>query len=176
MPGMERFGSRNRRDAITSRFRLRDYDYSTPGLYFVTICTQDRMCRFGHVADGSMVLNEPGEMVSGRWSDVSSAFGDVSIEHSVVMPNHVHAIIGIGLETPQADVRTPLPDILHWYKSSTTTLYIKGVKAQTWPRFERRLWQQGYHERIIRSERELDRLWAYIDANPAQWERDTYFT
>lgn len=172
---MERFGSRNRRDAITSRFRLREYDYSTPGLYFVTICTQDRMCHFGQVANDVMVLNEPGVMVCDRWSELSSAFPDVAIEHHVVMPNHVHAIIGIGLDAPDADVRTALPDVLHWYKSTTTTLYIKGVEAQAWPRFDGRLWQRGYHDHIIRDDRELNRLWSYIDANPSNWERDTFF-
>src|SRR5690606_9465230 len=133
MPGMVRFGSRNQRDAITSRFRLRDYDYSTPGLYFVTICTQDRECRFGHVVVGLMMPSESGRMVSDQWSNLTSAFSDVSIEHLVVMPNHVHAIVGIGLETPEADVRTPLSDAMHWYKSMTTTLCIKGVKSCEWP-------------------------------------------
>jgi putative transposase len=173
--GMERFGSRNRRDAITSRFRLRDYDYSTPGLYFVTICAQDRLFRFGHVVNDVMVLNEPGVMLSDRWSEVTSAFADVTVEHHVVMPNHVHAIIGIGLEAPAAIDRTPLPDVLHWYKSMTTTLYIQGVKAMGWPRFNGRLWQKGYHDHIIRNERAFDRFWDYIDANPAQLERDAFF-
>ena len=172
---MERFGSRNRRDAITSRFRLRDYDYSSPGLYFVTICAQDRACRFGFIDDAVMNLNDAGRMASNRWFEVSTAFPDVSVEQQVVMPNHIHAIIGIALDSPDAEWRTPLPNVMQWYKSTTTNLYIKGVKAHGWPRFDGRLWQKGYHDHIIRNERELDRLWSYIDANPANWERDTFF-
>ncbi len=129
---MERFGSRNRRDAITSRFRLRDYDYSTPGLYFITICTQDRVCRFGRVANDVMILNEPGQMATDCWLDVSSAFRDVSIEHHLVMPNHVHAIIGIGIESTGTwrDIRR-CPDVLHWYKSTDNQACTSRVSMAT---------------------------------------------
>ena len=176
MPGLERFGSRNRRDTITSRFRLRDYDYSAPGLYVITVCAQDRICRFGQVINDVMELNEPGRMAADRWTDLGTTYPDVSVEHYVVMPNHVHAIVSIGFDSPDADERTSLPDVLHWYKSTTTNLYIKGVKTQGWPRFHGRLWQKGFHDHIIRNEREFDRLWSYIDANPANWKRDTFFS
>jgi putative transposase len=122
-----------------------------------------------------MVLSPAGSMVSNQWSALASAFPDVTIEHQIVMPNHVHAIVGLGLDVREAAERTSLPVAMHWYKSTTTNLYIKGVHAGGWPRFDGHLWQPGYHDHIVRTERELDRLWSYIDSNPAQWQRDAFF-
>jgi putative transposase len=168
------FGTRNRRDAITSRFRLRNYDYSTPGLYFVTVCTEGRVTRFGRVVDDVMIPNDPGQMVSDLWFELSIGFPGVMVDAWVTMPNHVHALIGIGLEQPEVLERPTLPDVMHWYKSKSTNLYIKGVKTAGWPRFDRRLWQPGYHEHIVRDDRDLDRIRDYIEGNPANWQEDVF--
>lgn len=170
------YGSRNRRDAISSRFRLRGYDYSTPGLYFVTICTEGRIHRFGSVVNDEMLLNDPGRTVSGLWDELPSVFPDVSVDARVTMPNHVHAIICIGLNLPENATHSSLLAIAHWYKPKSTGLYIKGVKTAGWPRFDGRLWQPGYHEHIVRDDRDLERIREYIAGNPANWQKDGFYS
>ena len=163
---MSDFGSRNRRDSITSRLRLREWDYSTPGFYFVTICCQNREHRFGCVSDKVMHLSEPGLMVNQLWSELSSTISSASVDAFVTMPNHIHVLIELGLSSSGP---SSLVDVIHWYKSKSTTLYIHGVKEQGWRRFEGRLWQEKYHDHIVRNDRELAAIREYITNNPAKW-------
>ena len=73
--------------------RVKGYDYAQPGAYFVTICAQDRECRFGTVADGVMHLNDAGRMVASVWDELPIFYPGVGIDAFVVMPNHIHGII-----------------------------------------------------------------------------------
>ncbi|MEW6181024.1 MAG: transposase [Chloroflexota bacterium] len=73
--------------------RLKGYDYSQPGAYFVTICTRDRACLFGTVVNGEMRLNEWGEIVLWTWRDLPNHVPNVQLDAFVIMPNHVHGII-----------------------------------------------------------------------------------
>ena len=73
--------------------RLKDYDYSLPGAYFVSICTQDRLCLFGNVVNDLMVLNKAGKMIEHAFLDLSQRFDEIEIKAHVVMPNHCHVII-----------------------------------------------------------------------------------
>jgi len=73
--------------------RLRGYDYSRSGAYYVTLCTQDRACLFGEVVDGDMQVNDAGCMVSNAWHSLFDRFPNIDLDAFVVMPNHVHGII-----------------------------------------------------------------------------------
>lgn len=75
--------------------RLRDYDYSRAGAYFVTICTWQRECLFGEVVDGVMRLNDAGRVVDESWQQISTHFSGVDIDQCVIMPNHFHGIVSI---------------------------------------------------------------------------------
>jgi REP element-mobilizing transposase RayT len=75
--------------------RLKGYDYTQPGAYFVTICTHDRACLFGEVVDGQMRLNELGRLVEWTWQDLPNHVANIELDAFVVMPNHVHGIIVI---------------------------------------------------------------------------------
>ncbi|MCH8961165.1 MAG: hypothetical protein IH820_07505 [Bacteroidetes bacterium] len=75
--------------------RLRDYDYRQPGAYFITICTYDRDCLFGQVVDGVMELTPSGRIVADEWHRTEMVRPNVVLDAFVVMPNHVHGIIGI---------------------------------------------------------------------------------
>ena len=83
--------------------RLRGYDYSQPGAYFVTICVQHRKCLFGTITDGKMQLNEIGQIVVERWNRIPQHFPPVELGGSVIMPNHMHGIITWGI----AETREP---------------------------------------------------------------------
>ena len=173
---MIRFNSRNRRDGVTSRLRLRDYDYASPGYYFVTMVCHDRAMYFGTIRGGQMEYSAAGKAVDAMWNDVPATLLGVTIDCQVVMPNHVHVLVGIGVELSDPEERASLKELIHWYKSITTTQVIKGVKELGWPRFDRHLWQSGFHDRIVRNERELETLRRYIATNPELWDEDTFYS
>ena len=180
--------------------RLQGYDYSQPGAYFVTICTQTQHCLFGEIANGEMLLNDSGRMISRWWAVLASKFPRVQPDLHVVMPNHFHGIViiegdpipvGAALRgrplTPRysethathdeeapggAHAGAPLPEIVGWLKTMTTNEYIRGVKERGWPRFHGRLWQRDYYERVFRSEEELRAVRQYVLDNPRKWEGD----
>jgi hypothetical protein len=93
--------------------RLRGYDYSAPGRYFVTICAQEKACLFGGIADGQIALNDYGRIVENVWKELPSHFPLVELDRFVVMPNHFHAIavivdprakrVGAGFPRPDSN-------------------------------------------------------------------------
>ena len=186
--------------------RLKGYDYSQPGAYFVTICVQGWRCLFGDVVDGEMSLNNAERMIATVWSSVLDRFPHVKAEVYVVMPNHFHAVViiehqPVGATTrvaPNADVsdvvqrdragtspaltesvamkRVTLGGVIGMFKSVTTYEYINGVREWDWAPFDRRLWQRNYWEHIIRTPESHVRIEDYIINNPAQWLKDDYCT
>ncbi len=87
--------------------RLKGYDYSRPGLYFITICCKDRACLFGHVVKEGMILNEAGKMVEAEWLKLPQRFNNIKLHDFVVMPNHFHAILEISVRATLVDTQPP---------------------------------------------------------------------
>jgi putative transposase len=171
--------------------RLREYDYSQQGGYFITICAKSKECIFGQIVNGEMRFNEAGYMVKKTWNNLSSRYSSIEIDEFIVMPNHMHAIIMIVgaplvgahsfeyAETmagtrPWAGTR-PAPtlgEVVGEFKSITTRLYIEGVRQKNWTQFNGKLWQRNYYEHIVRNEEDLDQIRRYIIMNPMQWHTD----
>lgn len=152
--------------------RASGFDYRSPGPCFVTICVQERRCLFGSVADDAVRLNMAGTMVAGAWRTMARQFRDVQFDDSVVMPNHVHALLTL----PLGDADGPeLGTIIQAFKRLTPHRYVEGVKACGWPKFDGRLWQRSFHDHIVRNDRDMDRLREYIVANPALWAEDRLY-
>jgi REP element-mobilizing transposase RayT len=156
--------------------RLKGYDYSQAGAYFITLCTQDRACLFGRVMNGEMRLNDAGRMVLAEWNRLPERFPQVVVDAFVVMPNHVHGILVITDPAPTVGATTRVAptvgNIIGAFKSRVTVEYIRGVKTPGWPPFRGRLWQRNYYEHIIRNERALNAIRQYIMENPRRWHRD----
>jgi putative transposase len=163
--------------------RLKEYDYAQAGAYFVTICTQNRICLFGDIVDDQMRLNDAGTMLARVWSDIPKRFPLVAIDIYVIMPNHLHGIIVLHdvageprENTPvgsNAATRVPtLGDVIKAFKSSTTVEYGRGVKMKSWPGFQQTLWQRNYYDHVVRDDKDLVRIRRYIDENPARWAID----
>jgi len=157
--------------------RLKGYDYSQPGAYFITICIQQRECLLGEITGEDMQLNDAGRMVERWWVELTNKFPAAEIDEYIVMPNHFHGIVviigdpsGIPPDTPLN--RPTLADTMDWFKTMTTNEYIRGVKECGWPPFWGRFWQRGYYDHIIRDEDELNRVRQYIILNPARWAQD----
>lgn len=184
---------RNKRKSL----RLKGYDYTKNGAYYVTICTQKRQCLLGTIINGQMVLNHAGEMVQKKWNDISIKFPEMAIDKFIIMPNHMHGIIfNVGaplVGAHSAELRmcgndragtrpgkdragtrpaptSSLGDVIGIFKSISTHQYAINVKANNWPAFPGKLWQRNYYERIIRNDDELNRIRAYILNNPQQWD------
>lgn len=163
--------------------RLPGYDYGQAAAYFVTICTQNRECIFDDVIEGQMVLNDPGKVVESVWRELPEHYPGVAVDACAVMPNHLHGIIILVGAGPSACPHPPgqpqgvaptlsLTDVVQRFKSLTTAKCRKGVRDSGWQPFAGRLWQRNYWERVIRDERELDRVRQYIAENPLRWESD----
>jgi REP-associated tyrosine transposase len=143
--------------------RLPAYDYSQAGAYFITVCTDDRVMLFGEVIDCDVPLNETGMIVQQTWDDLPTHYRDIDLDAFVVMPNHVHGII-ILADQPQR--HRALPEIVRGFK----TFSARRANERAGKRGV--LWQRGYYEHVIRNEKALDRIRAYIANNPAQWADD----
>ena len=163
--------------------RLKGYDYSLAGAYYVTIVAQNRACLFGDVVNAEMQLNDAGQMVQFQWEALSQRFPNVELDEFVVMPNHFHGIIVItgkgNVQTGQPQGIAPtdeydpaLGDIVGAWKSIVTDEYIRGVHQLNWQPFDRKLWQRNYWEHIVRDEPDLNRIREYIINNPANWQSD----
>ena len=167
--------------------RLKNYDYSRAGYYFITICTQDKLKLFGEIINAESILNNRGEMIKKWIFQLENKFPHISIHKYIIMPNHIHCIIIL-----EPDLRVypknntiknkqyehtgpPLPQIIQWFKTMTTNEYIKGVKNEIYPPFNKRIWQRNYYDRIIRNEQEYKKIYEYIETNPLKWENDKYY-
>lgn len=156
--------------------RLKDYDYSQPGAYFVTISTQDRQPVLGTVLSGTMELSAPGKIAADFWSVVPGHFTNIESDTFVVMPNHLHVILivtrhngeKVETETQLQKSRTgSLGQVIAFYKYQTTKL-INALSDTP----GRRFWQKNYYEHVIRNDKDLRLAREYIENNPLKWELD----
>ncbi len=161
--------------------RLKGYDYSNSGYYFITICTHKRKHLLGSIVDSKMLLNRYGKIVQDDLLQIPEKFLHVKLDKFIIMPNHIHCIIIIGhniehLNPPNmGDIITDrsrpiptIPKILGLYKSGTTRK-IHELKPEII------IWQKSYYDHIIRNQQDYQNIWKYIDTNPLKWQDDIYF-
>ncbi|MFH5833848.1 transposase [Halalkalibaculum sp. DA384] len=172
--------------------RLKGWDYRNPGLYFVTICTKDRQHHFGEIRDGIMGLSVPGCLAWHYWRQIPSHQSNVVLDEFVVMPNHLHGIVGIEFQEAdskdqpvgtlhatspqdedevQDEMSSISPDagslstIIRSYKSAITRWCNRNGH-------EYFAWQSRFYDHIIRNEKALHRIRKYILNNPLRWQID----
>lgn len=156
--------------------RLKNYDYSQAGLYFITICVNDRSPLFGKITNGEMLLNAVGNMTNNQWLDLPNRFSFIVLHEYIVMPNHFHGIIeSIGYNRAGIKPAPTIGDVVGAFKSLSTNEYIKNVKQNNWQPFAGKLWQRNYHEHIIRNEESYLEIAEYIQTNPLRWQEDKYY-
>jgi REP element-mobilizing transposase RayT len=148
--------------------RLKNYDYSSPGAYFATICSHERQSIFGEIRNGVMGLNELGSLIWEIWDTLDARFPAMERDEFVVMPNHVHAVIVVpGTPREAGAAKLALGTIVCALKSVATREVnrLRGTPGGV-------LWQGRYHDHIIRDEQELFRICKYIAENPLKWQID----
>ncbi len=159
---------------IRKNIRLKHYDYSQAGYYFVTICTNKRMNLFWNmkcrgdlwspeIGIKEMPLSHIGKIVDAEINRINSFYENVEINKYVVMPNHIHMIIVLYNENGRSKTAPTISRIVQQFKGSIS----KQVGFS--------LWQKSFYDHIIRNEREYQEIWQYIDTNPKRWEEDEYY-
>jgi len=171
--------------------RLRGYDYSQMGLYFITICTHNRECLFGSVVDGTMILNGAGKAAHQFWIEIPEHFPNAVLHEHIVMPNHVHGIIEISGAGDCVGAKNFSPLHLRSYQkpefkspSKTIGSVVRGYKIAVtkWFRnslpeydIDHKIWQRNYHDHIIRDGAGYDKISYYIVNNAANWQKDKFY-
>jgi putative transposase len=163
--------------------RLKGYDYSKAGAYFITICCQDMKHRFGEIENGEKILNEYGKIAYNEWAKLTSRFPNMEFDVFQVMPNHMHGIVvlvGATLAVAQnstigagaSPARTTIGAIVGAYKSLVFNACLDIYKSKN----ERmgKLWLRNYYEIIIRNEFSYQNISNYIINNPAKWDEDKF--
>ena len=180
--------------------RLKGYDYSRSGLYFITLCVVDRICVFGNIVDGKMQLNDIGRLVEEEWlNTVDVRNGDVRLHNYIVMPNHFHAIIEICECMDECDS----PQILNTDNvgeyamgecekdecekgecdsplrmkspSKTVGAIVRGFKGAVSRQLGYSVSQRNYYEHIIRTGESYRQISDYIVNNPTKWQDDKFY-
>jgi REP element-mobilizing transposase RayT len=164
--------------------RLKGYDYTQAGGYFVTICTKEWVHLFGDIQNGEMIINNLGRIVQHQWLDLPKHYAGVELDDFIVMPNHFHGVIiingivttkrnlvGAGLKPAPTNTKNHgLPELIRAFKtfSARKINKVNGNQAPT-------IWQRGYFDRVIRNVSELDRIREYIRANPENYGNEDSF-
>lgn len=172
--------------------RLKNYDYTTAGAYFITICTHQRECLLGTIEDGKMRLSLFGECVQSHWLNLPKHHPHLQLDDFIVMPNHLHGILWLGGMVCKGEAfaprltplgvhtnanASPLPAdgtqpgsigaIVQNFKSVSTRRVNQLRKTAGVP-----IWHRNYYEHIIRDERALHNIRQYIQNNPLSWWQD----
>ncbi len=180
--------------------RLKGYDYSQSGLYFITLCVVDRICVFGDVVDGKMQLNDIGRLVEEEWlNTINIRKGDVRLHNYVVMPNHFHAIIEICECMDECDSSQILntdnvgecekgecekdecekgecdSPLRMKSPSKTVGAIVRGFKGAVSRQLGYSVWQRNYYEHIIRTGESYRQISDYIVNNPTKWQDDKFY-
>lgn len=149
--------------------RLAEFDYATPGAYFVTICTWRKRCLFGQVQDSRVELSEAGRIAEQEWLRTAENRQYVDLDTHIVMPNHVHGLIIIREHPLRCRPRSPsprhsLPAIVGGFKAAASRRIALVAASDCGA-----VWQRSYYERVIRNAGELRAVREYISNNPARW-------
>ncbi len=182
--------------------RLPQYDYSSEGYYFITLCARERENLFGEIIDDKMILNSLGKIIREEWVSLVCYYnGRVLLDIFVIMPNHFHAIIILNpdikniaratlavardvtnrvniIQKRQAPYRagaSPAPTLGHIVGSFKSRCFQKWrlyVENNNLYDMSLKIWQRNYYEHIIRDEKDYENIWQYIEYNPAKWAWD----
>ena len=150
--------------------RLTQYDYRTPNAYFITICTNNRRNLFwkdvGAIIDRpeNVPLTSLGMVAQQSIRDISSHYPAITVDHSVIMPNHIHLLLQIHTDANGRSMIAPT--------ISTVVRLMKGTVSK---QAGFAVWQKGFYDHVIRNENDYQDIWNYIEGNPSKWAEDKLF-
>ncbi len=156
---------------VRKKNRLPDFDYSSPNAYFITICTHQRKNLLWQPVGATIgrpslpLLSEAGKIVQAAIEAIPVHYSAYIVEHSVVMPNHVHLLLRIQADEGGRAMLAPTV--------STVVAQLKGAVSK---RLGQPIWQKGFHDHVIRTQQDFLEIWQYIENNPLIWAEDALFT
>ena len=143
------------------RRRLLDFDYSSNGAYFVTICTIQKRnyywCNDQFATSNNIQLTDVGETVRSVVEQISKTIASIQIDNYVIMPNHIHLLVVLN------------------DSSYTISNIVRFIKTQTTKQIGYSIFQRSFHDHIIRDATEYEKIWNYIEDNPRKWNEDKYY-
>jgi len=154
--------------------RLKNYDYSSNGSYFITILTKQRAPILGKYFEECFIESEVGRIVNECWIQIPNHFESIMIDTYIIMPNHIHGILSINKESNNSGhiyntYSKPIPrsvcTVVQAFKASVT----REAKKK---RLANLVWHKNYYEHVIRDENELTKCREYITNNPLKWHLD----
>lgn len=149
--------------------RLKGYDYTQAGAYFVTICTWQRQSLLGAIANGEMQLSDYGKVACFYWLNLLKYHHHLELDQFVIMPNHIDGILVLA-DDAACQKRHGLPEIIRGFKTFSAR-HINRMRRMAGVS----VWQRGYYEHIIRHEESLTAIREYIIKNPLSWEKDELY-
>jgi REP element-mobilizing transposase RayT len=144
-----------------SSILFKRYDYSSPRVYFLTVCSCNRVSYFGNIVDGIMISFPTCEIVQKIWTRLPEIFTFVDLDAFIIMPNHIHGIIVLNNEDRDLLHR----EIIRFFKAKSA----KTIQDNCFQNFD---WQHSYYEYVVRSTEELNAVRHYIINNPIRWALD----
>lgn len=154
--------------------RLKGFDYTTPGAYFVTVCIKDKNRILGKiVGDGDfdvpkMQLSEYGKIVDEYIHLMNEKYAHIKIDKYVIMPNHLHFIFNIAFYKNGAS-ETAAP------YNNEISKFVSLFKRYCNRKCGQNIWQRSFHDHIIRNETDYQKIWEYIDTNVLKWAQDCFY-
>ena len=154
--------------------RLENFDYSTTGYYFITVCTakkQKILCDIvgcGILDAPKITLSETGKIVKNQLDFMSDFYDNIKIDKYIIMPNHLHIIIKICGDGGVPRTSHPTDNLISNFVGTFKRFSNKYVRNN--------IWQKSFYDHIIRDENDYLRIWEYIENNPAKWTEDEYYS
>lgn len=156
--------------------RLKNYDYSSDGAYFITICTHKRQKILSNIVGAihespEIKLSLNGEIVEKYIKQLEARF-DLKVDKYVIMPNHIHLLIVIetrAIRESPLQKRSTISNAIGYLKMNVSRDVHKIGYTD-------KIWQRSFHDHIIRNEGDYLKIWNYIDTNPQKWNEDCFFT
>lgn len=160
--------------------RLKEYNYSNNGYYFVTVCSKNRENIFGEYNKNVGVAHVPvrnniqlsiiGEIIQNQWVNIKNNYDNVELDEYIIMPNHIHGILIINNRAQTSGAPT-LSKIIRSFKSKTSMGYLNYLKHKK-VELSVQIWQRSFYDHVIRNEHSLNIVRKYISDNSKNWEKD----
>ena len=177
----------NRNNLFNNKYRIgsnrlqgRDYDY--PGWYFITICTYKHLNLFGSIINNAIILNSYGRIAFDEWMRSGVIRKNIDFDEFVVMPNHIHALIGLDFKHYNSNGTVVENKTRLSRKPNSISTIVGGFKASVTKKINTmkncstfKVWQPNYYDHIVRNEKSLNKIRTYIINNPCLWNKDKYF-
>ena len=154
--------------------RLPDFDYSTPGAYFITICVAGKQCLLANIVGGGALdapqvhLTKAGEIAE-KYILSGNRIPQIQVEKFVIMPNHIHLLLAVNKEEANGSSKAPTPT------NAIVPHFVSNFKRFCHRDIGTHIFQRSYHDHIIRGEQDYLKIWEYIDNNPARWKEDCFY-